>query len=77
MAKPDVAIFRTVSQRLGLDPAEIVHAGDHPQNDVVAARQAGMHAVWVNRVGARWPAEFPAPEHVVSDLSGLADLLRA
>lgn len=74
-AKPDPAAFLAVCRTLALEPADVVHAGDDPGKDVVAARRAGMHAVWVNRRGLDWPPDLPPPEHVVGDLEALADLL--
>ena len=76
-AKPDPRAFRAVCAALGLSAAEIVHAGDHPEKDVDAARAAGMGAVWVDRGLHDWPAGLRPAEHVVADLGELADLVGA
>jgi len=73
-AKPDIRIFQTVCERLELSPDAVAHVGDHPENDIVAARQAGMHTVWVNRKNSAWPSAHDDPDHVVSCLEELADL---
>ncbi len=46
LRKPDPAIFHRAISRLGVSPGEAVYVGDHPQNDMQAARNAGMLAVW-------------------------------
>jgi putative hydrolase of the HAD superfamily len=75
-AKPDPRVYRAVCEALDLVAEQVIHAGDDPERDVVAARAFGMPAVWINRAGRRWPDAHPAPEHEVADLLGLAALLR-
>jgi len=53
--KPEPAIFDAVIERTGVLPHEIVHVGDHLQEDVSGAAAAGWHAVWVNLNGADAP----------------------
>lgn len=76
-AKPDPRAFLAVCAQLGLGPAEILHAGDHPEKDVAAARALGMPAVWVDRGLHEWPAGLAPAERVVGDLLELADLVGA
>ncbi|MFN2522109.1 MAG: HAD family hydrolase [Mycobacteriales bacterium] len=47
--KPDPAFFRAVAAQVGVRPEECVHVGDRVDNDVVAARVAGMLPVHVVR----------------------------
>jgi len=75
VAKPDVAIFHAVCEQEELATAEVLHVGDHPYNDIVAARAAGLPTAWVNRNMRVWPTEHPKPEHQVSCLEELARLL--
>jgi len=42
--KPSVHFFRTIEQRLGFRPQELLLVGDDPELDVAAARRAGWHA---------------------------------
>ncbi len=51
-SKPDPAIFREALRRLDLRPGEVLHVGDHPQNDLAGARRAGLHALLLRRDGA-------------------------
>lgn len=46
MRKPDARLFLRALDCLEVAPAESVFIGDHPENDVKAARQAGMWGVW-------------------------------
>lgn len=48
-AKPDPAIFLHACERLGLQPAEVLHVGDDPLLDVAGARNAGLRSAWINR----------------------------
>lgn len=76
-AKPDPRAFAAVAAELALPHAAILHAGDHPEKDVAAARAVGMPAVWVDRGLHVWPTHLAAPEHVVAHLGQLADLIGA
>jgi putative hydrolase of the HAD superfamily len=76
-AKPDRRAFMAVASELALAPAAILHAGDHPEKDVAAARAFGMAAVWVNRGQHAWPVALAPAEYVVADLGELADLVGA
>ena len=51
-AKPDPAIFLAACARLGVAPADAVYVGDDVLLDVRGAQQAGLRAVWLNRVGS-------------------------
>lgn len=74
VAKPDPVVFGTVSRECGLDPNAILHVGDHPEHDIVAAAAVGMPTAWVNRAGSEWPLSGHAPDHELRDLSDLASL---
>jgi putative hydrolase of the HAD superfamily len=45
--KPAAEFFRTVEQRLGCEPAEILLVGDDPDLDIAAGRLAGWHVLGV------------------------------
>lgn len=49
--KPDPAIYRITAERLGVEPGRILHVGDHPAEDVDAARAAGLQARLLDRSG--------------------------
>lgn len=76
-AKPDARFFVAAAAAVGADVADCVHVGDRVDNDVVAARAAGMTPVHVRR--GPWGvlhADDPSIDRQVSSLAELPDLLR-
>jgi FMN hydrolase / 5-amino-6-(5-phospho-D-ribitylamino)uracil phosphatase len=73
-AKPDPRGFAAVTAAAGLQPQQLLHVGDHPEQDVMGAINAGVQAVWLNRTDEPWPLTAPAPRSVKC-LETLADLL--
>jgi 2-haloacid dehalogenase len=57
--KPAPEPYRHAAHRLGADLGEVYLVAAHGW-DVVGARNAGLQAVWVDRLERRWP--FPLPE---------------
>ena len=68
-AKPDPRMFHEACRVAGVEPAQALHVGDDPLLDVLAARDAGLHAAWLRRTafahrhppdacGTRAPAPF-------------------
>ncbi|HYU61223.1 MAG TPA: HAD-IA family hydrolase [Solirubrobacterales bacterium] len=49
--KPDPAIFRPALELAGCDPDEALHVGDTAEEDVAAARAAGIRALLLDRAG--------------------------
>lgn len=47
--KPHVAIFRELSESMGLAPEKILYVGDSRVADVDGAKNAGMRVAWVSR----------------------------
>jgi FMN hydrolase / 5-amino-6-(5-phospho-D-ribitylamino)uracil phosphatase len=74
-AKPARRCFEELARGLELPGSAIAYVGDDPQLDVVAARAAGLHSVWLERRARVWPAALTAPDLVASDCSALADAL--
>lgn len=64
--KPHPCLFDAARQHLGSQAERTVHIGDHPVQDVEAARAAGFQAIWVNRAGIAWPEDTPPPATVQS-----------
>lgn len=59
VAKPDPRLFENALSALGMKAHEAVYVGDHPENDITAARAVGMKAVWVkNPYGHAPNADF-------------------
>jgi putative hydrolase of the HAD superfamily len=76
VAKPDGRFFRLAAERCDFKLDEMLHVGDHPENDILAAQQVGMSAVWLNRAAARWPLAGSRPDYEVADLNGLERLMQ-
>jgi 2-haloalkanoic acid dehalogenase type II len=74
-AKPDPRIFVALLDGVGLEPRQVLYVGDDPHADIEGARNAGMHAAWVDRFGRQWPQDVAPPAMAVRDLLQLADLL--
>ncbi len=46
--KPAPDMFLAALKHLNIQAEEAVHVGDHPENDIRAAAQAGLGAIWLN-----------------------------
>ena len=75
VAKPDKDIFDIAVSRSGFSAAETLHVGDHPEIDVIGARQAGLRTAWMNRSDAGWPVHLPRPDAIVSTVVDLLGVL--
>jgi 2-haloalkanoic acid dehalogenase type II len=74
VAKPDPRIFHAACAGLELPPGDVLHVGDHLDNDVRGALAAGLSAAWVHR---EWEGEPPEEALRLPDLLALADALGA
>ena len=74
-AKPQRPIFDAAVKAGGATAEQTLHVGDHPLYDVHGARDAGLRAVWVNRNGDQWPAEYNAPDAEIRHVGELHGLL--
>jgi HAD superfamily hydrolase (TIGR01509 family) len=68
VAKPDPAIFRIATERMGVPPDSVIYLGDRPRIDVAGARNAGLVPVLLDRHDLYPDAQSPR-------LRALADLL--
>ena len=71
--KPSPKIFRKAIEAFGADPSGMVFIGDDPLRDIAGARGAGLAAIRINANGQPYPANLPAPDHVVADLRDLLE----
>ncbi len=73
VGKPEEEIFRRAAARLGVSPEQCVFVGDHPQNDVAGAGNAGMHPVFMaSRMDSCGDTEIPVI-HSLSELPGVLE----
>lgn len=73
--KPEPDIFLAALKSAGVNASQALHIGDHPQEDVSAARAHGFHSAWANLLRRDWPAELVAPEYQFTRWSQLPELL--
>jgi putative hydrolase of the HAD superfamily len=81
-AKPTASIFHAACERLGCEPAQVLHVGDDIEMDVLGAHRAGLRSGWINRPDAdgtrrEWPHADIRPDLEVPTLAALADWLDA
>lgn len=74
-AKPDPRMYLAAITAAGVAPAQVIHIGDHPEQDVAAAAAVGMRTVWVNYGGQDWPA-LPPPDGEIRAFAELPALVR-
>ena len=73
-AKPDARVYEVLCAESGLRPEQILHVGDDPENDIVAAARAGLRTVWINRRQQQWEHSEGEPDYVATDLLQLKEL---
>ena len=77
-AKPRPNLFHGALHRGNVLPHEMVHIGDHPEDDVYGAQQLGIHSIWFNPGKKRWSelSSKKAPTATVHCLSEIIDVLK-
>ncbi|MED4012125.1 HAD family hydrolase [Priestia aryabhattai] len=70
--KPHKDIFLRALKVLDVSAEESVYIGDHPENDVLGARGAGMHAVW--KKDAFFDGSF-TDSYIIEDLKELLNVM--
>jgi 2-haloacid dehalogenase len=72
--KPSLEMFRLALQRLGLEAAQVLHAGQSVYHDVIPAKSLGMTTVWVTRRGFGATKNVDGkPDLQVSDIKTLTE----
>lgn len=73
-SKPDPRHFEAACAHARVAAADVLHIGDHPEQDVIAAQDAGMAALWFDRTGSGWQGAR-APLASFSDFGELPDVI--
>ena len=73
--KPDVRAFEIAVQGLDVSPERSLYVGDSPLTDVVGAKSAGMIAVWADLEGKAYPDGAVEPDHAITALDQLLELV--
>ena len=73
--KPDAEPFCCCLEQLQTEPSEAVYVGDDYRIDICGARDAGLHAIWLQHHSVRrnWP-EVKTSVPVITSLEQLLDL---
>ena len=74
-AKPDPAIFAAAAQALNVPIEQVLHIGDHHEQDMFGALRAGMIGAWINPSEQNWPHSSPEPHWRGPGLLQLCDTL--
>ena len=72
IAKPQVAAFVFVLEKLSLEASCAWHVGDNLTTDVASAKAAGLTAVWLNRAGRIRKEGDPVPDTEIGTLAELS-----
>lgn len=73
--KPDPAIFTLGVKALGVEASETVVIGDSYSKDIIPAKAAGCHTVWLKGIGWGEDTDDSIPDAIITDLKQLTDLL--
>ncbi|MBP1990610.1 HAD family hydrolase [Paenibacillus eucommiae] len=72
LRKPDPAIFLRAAEMLNSSVEQCVYVGDHPTNDVLASKHAGMKGIW--KEDTYYEQNFEC-DGVIRELLELEDML--
>jgi len=70
-SKPDVRIFEAAFEKSGISAKDCVYIGDRLETDAIAASNAGMRGVWLNRGNYQNSKEI----EIISSLSEVSNLI--
>ncbi len=73
--KPDPRAFHHACELLGAEPGETMYVGDHIEIDAIAAKDAGLYAVWLQRGPVDGPDARLAQAHGIPVVSSLKDVV--
>ncbi len=73
--KPNSAIFAVAAERCDSDLTAGWMCGDSPEADVVGAKLAGLHSIWI-RHGRTWSDSLPTPDRTVDNITEALQALR-
>jgi len=74
--KPHTAVYKHAAERLGVEPRRVTLIAAHAW-DVVGAKQAGLDAVWIDRLEREWPFPRGKPRRIAHDLVEAVELVLA
>lgn len=75
-AKPDPRIYLAAIEAAGVQPHEVLHVGDDPEQDVAAAAAVGMRTVWANYGDRLWPDNLARADGEIGAFAELPALVQ-
>ena len=69
-------MYRHAAERLGVEPRAITLIAAHAW-DVLGAKEAGLDAIWIDRLEREWPFPKGKPRRVAQGLLEAAELALA
>lgn len=75
VAKPDILAFRNIEETFGTLSENCVYIGDSYENDVIGAKSAGWHVIWLNKYGRNLNDTDIKPDAELSDYSLLKEAI--
>lgn len=72
--KPQLEIFRRATNRLGVAAQDSIFIGDHPEADIIGAKNAGMMAIW--KRSPHW-IEAKEADAVIDELNEIPSILQS
>ncbi len=76
LPKPHKDMFIAALEHSGVSANECIHIGDHPEQDIGAAKQLGLKTVWANVLQHDWPTLLPFADHEINHLDQLPALIK-
>lgn len=77
VTKPSAEIFKIAEARMGILPEETWYIGDSYENDVVGAKNAGWHVLWLNKRRNPLPPDGRKPDIEVHTEEELLEAVQA
>lgn len=76
VSKPDLKAFQILKEKMNLKIEETYFVGDSLTHDITGAKNAGWHAIWMDRRGNDLSASKQKPDYIVKSEDELFDLIK-
>ncbi|MED5579802.1 MAG: HAD family hydrolase [Nitrospinota bacterium] len=73
--KPRSSVFVSLSEKLNLNPSEILFVGDTFEADIIGAKSVGMKSVWLNKDKKVLSDQSERPDFEIQDVMQVIDLI--
>lgn len=73
--KPAEDMFLAALKYSGAKAHESIHVGDHPEQDIKAAKNLGFKTVWANIIQQKWPNAINKADHEITHLDQLISII--